>query len=105
MIQLTAIPAEITATCKNDKSIVSVRIRADEKTKGIKIDALGYDPVVVKLNPPKGETNDEGVFELKVSCEDDAPCPANTIVTFDAGGGSTPCTLTVTCSDRKKGGS
>jgi hypothetical protein len=44
MIQLTAIPAEITATCKNEKSIVSVRIRADEKRKGIKIDALGYDP-------------------------------------------------------------
>src|SRR5437660_630836 len=100
MSTLTAIPSDVTLTCKNPNSHTTVRIRTDDKKPNIDITALGYDPAVASLTPPGGKTNKDGYLDITVQCVGDGPCPAETTVTFDAQDYDT-CTLKITCSDHK----
>src|SRR5436190_21280503 len=106
MAKLQCIPEAVTLSCKKATSITKVRVRTPDKKKDVLISALGYDPVIVLIKatddsaPENWKTNDRGFFEFFIKCVDEGPCPATTVITFDADDYET-CTLTVTCTDQK----
>jgi hypothetical protein len=97
-ITISCIPTEVTLTCGEPASEAKVRIRADTAAE-IDVTALGYDPAVASLSPAGGKTTDKGILDMVVKCVDKGPCPADTTVTFDAGGQT--CTLKITCTNHK----